>query len=79
MGEANKNKYGKMSGTSMAAPMVTASAALLWQEEPMLTVDQVKDYLLRNGRTHDITYDKSGGNAELRPEHLSQTGLWGSL
>ena len=29
LGEANKNKYGKMSGTSMAAPMVTASAALL--------------------------------------------------
>ena len=73
LGEANKNKYGKMSGTSMAAPMVTASAALLWQEEPMLTVDQVKDYLLQNGRTLDITYDKSGGNAELRPEHLSQT------
>lgn len=73
LGEANKNKYGKMSGTSMAAPMVTASAALLWQEEPMLTVDQVKDYLLQNGRTLDITYDKSGGNAEFRPEHLSQT------
>ena len=30
LGEANKNKYGKMSGTSMATPMVTASAALLW-------------------------------------------------
>lgn len=73
LGEANREKYGKMSGTSMAAPMVTASAALLWQEEPMLTVDQVKDYLLQNGRTLDITYDKSGANAEFRPEHLSQT------
>ena len=30
LGEENKKKYGKMSGTSMAAPMVTASAALLW-------------------------------------------------
>lgn len=30
LGEANREKYGKMSGTSMAAPMVTASAALLW-------------------------------------------------
>lgn len=73
LGEANREKYGKMSGTSMAAPMVTASAALLWQEEPMLTVDQVKNYLLQNGRTLDITYDKSGANAEFRPEHLSQT------
>ncbi len=58
LGEENKKKYGKMSGTSMAAPMVTASAALLWQEEPMLTVDQVKDYLLQNGRTLDITYSR---------------------
>lgn len=66
LGEANREKYGKMSGTSMAAPMVTASAALLWQEEPMLTVDQVKNYLLQNGRTLDITYDKSGANAEFQ-------------
>ena len=73
LGEENKKKYGKMSGTSMAAPMVTASAALLWQEEPMLTVDQVKDYLLQNGQTLDITYSRSGRNMELRPEHLSQT------
>lgn len=73
LGENSKKKYGKKSGTSMAAPMVTASAALLWQEEPMLTVNQVKDYLLQNGRTLDITYDKSGGNEEFRPEHLSQT------
>ena len=36
-------------------------------------MDQVKDYLLQNGRTLDITYDKSGANAEFRPEHLSQT------
>ena len=35
LGEANKNKYGKMSGTSMATPMVTASAALLWQCFPL--------------------------------------------
>ena len=73
LGEENKKKYGKMSGTSMATPMVTASAALLWQEEPMLTVDQVKDYLLQNGQTLDITYSRSGRNMELRPEHLSQT------
>lgn len=73
LGEENKKKYGKMSGTSMAAPMVTASAALLWQEEPFLTVDQVKDYLLQNGQTLDITYSRSGRNMELRPEHLSQT------
>jgi serine protease AprX len=45
---ANKvgNQYFRMSGTSMAAPMVSAAAALLLQDEPGLTPDQVKYRLL---------------------------------
>ena len=41
---ANKvgSQYFRMSGTSMAAPMVSAAAALLLQDEPGLTPDQVK-------------------------------------
>jgi serine protease AprX len=36
----------RMSGTSMAAPMVAAAAALLLQDEPNLTPDQVKFRLM---------------------------------
>ena len=42
--------YGEMSGTSMAAPMVSASAALVWQVNPDLTAAEVKDILVSCNR-----------------------------
>jgi len=43
-------EYFRISGTSMAAPMVAGTAALLLQDEPNLTPDQVKYRLIMSGR-----------------------------
>jgi serine protease AprX len=48
------SSYFRLSGTSMAAPMVTGAVALLLQDEPSLTPDQVK-YRLLNATTRQLS------------------------
>jgi serine protease AprX len=65
--------YFRLSGTSIAAPMVSGAAALLLQKTPTLTPDQVKAVLMKTatksfpatssstdpvtGELHQVTYD----------------------
>ncbi|HET6762610.1 MAG TPA: S8 family serine peptidase [Longimicrobiaceae bacterium] len=45
-------KYERISGTSMAAPVVTGVAATVWSYYPDLTVDQLKQILLASATRH---------------------------
>ena len=46
----SNNEYGYMSGTSMAAPMVTGVAAMVYSSRPDLSVLGVKEVLLNSAR-----------------------------
>ena len=50
-------KYFRMSGTSVSAPIVSGTVALMLQYEPSLTPDQVKNRLVRSAST---IYDPAG-------------------
>ena len=45
------NEYRRMSGTSMAAPVVTGVAALIWNYFPELTAEQVKRAILEGAES----------------------------
>ena len=53
-----QNQYGYLSGTSMAAPHVSAAAALLKSAYPALTAAQLKDLLLSSVDTFDALKNK---------------------
>ncbi|TGD58732.1 S8 family serine peptidase [Flavobacterium humi] len=72
---APNNTYEFDSGTSLAAPMVSGTAALIWSYYPKLTVQQVKQIILESGTPYDIdVFIPKGKGMKLPFKELSKTG-----
>jgi subtilisin family serine protease len=61
------NGYEIDGGTSLAAPMVSGTAALIWLYYPNLSVQEVKQIILESGVTIDKKVIKPGTKDELVP------------
>lgn len=60
------NQYGNNQGTSMAAPVVSGIAALIWSRYPQLTAQQVKEAIEKTVWKSDTTQVKVPGESKDR-------------
>ncbi|WP_202702572.1 S8 family serine peptidase [Flavobacterium sp. UGB4466] len=69
------NTYKFDSGTSLAAPMVSGTAALMWSYYPKLTAAEVKQIILDSGTAYDIEVIVPGTEDKKLPfSQLSKSG-----
>ena len=71
--------YTFFSGTSMSAPHVSGSAALLWAQNSNLTVQQVKNLLILNGNITPSLIDKTLSGRRLNIGNSFQALLSGDV
>jgi subtilisin family serine protease len=57
--------YGYMSGTSMAAPFVSATAALLWSYQPAASLSQIRDAILNSVYVKDHLNVSTHGQLDI--------------
>jgi subtilisin family serine protease len=62
------------SGTSLAGPMVSGTAALIWSYYPKLTAQEVKQIILDSGTAYDIEVLVPGGEGTVKFSELSKSG-----
>lgn len=72
---AKNNEYGSDSGTSLAAPMVSGTAALIWSYFPNLSAREVKQILLDSGSSYTFEVVVPGTKDKKVPfSELSKSG-----
>lgn len=75
---APNNRYSQGDGTSFAAPVVTAIAALVWSHYPQLSALQIKDILIKSAQSQEdmVVYEPSfeGKKKKTKFTKLSKTG-----
>jgi cell wall-associated protease len=69
------NSYKSDSGTSMATPMVSGTAALIWSYYPNLTASEIKQIILDSGTTYNLEVIVPGTEDKKVPfSDLSKSG-----
>lgn len=69
------NSYEYDSGTSLAAPMVSGTAALIWSYYPELTAAEVKQIIMDSGTSYDLQVIVPGTEDKKVPfSELSKSG-----
>jgi subtilisin family serine protease len=68
------NHYEYFNGTSMAAPVASGVAALVWSYYPNLTAVQVKEILMKSAIVNKKKVTLPGAKAKVKFTDLSVTG-----
>jgi cell wall-associated protease len=68
------NTYGRLSGTSMACPVVAGTAALLLEYFPALSAKQLKYVIEKSAVTLDIDVNIPGTTDKTKLSEISKTG-----
>lgn len=70
------NTYGNASGTSMACPVVSGIAALVWSHYPNLTAKQVKEVIEKSAVVSTEDVKKPGTDEMISLSKLCRTGAF---